>query len=172
MDDIRPATSAEVDQLIEAEQHPAAREHLRERWAQQLRGEALFLLARRDGAVVGHTMLLRESKYPMVQAKYEPAEINALHAYVQGQGIGTAIVAAAEGIAAEWGRAYVGLAVGLDNPGARRLYERLGYEQWTNGQVLDEWTEKDADGNIIRSHRDLCEYLLKPLTSNSISGQG
>lgn len=169
MDDIRPATSADVDRLIGAEAHPAAREHLRERWRQQLRGEALFLLARRDGVVVGHTMLLRESKYPTVQKAYQPAEINALHAYVQGQGIGTAIVAAAEGIAAEWGRAYIGMAVGLDNPAARRLYQRLGYEQWTGGRVLDEWTENDADGNIVHTHRDPCDYLLKPLASNGIS---
>ena len=94
-----------------------------------------------------------------------------MHAYVQGQGIGTAIVARPRRSPRSWARAYVGLAVGLDNPGARRLYERLGYEQWTNGQVLDEWTEKDADGNIVRSHRDPCDYLLKPLTSISISGQ-
>jgi GNAT superfamily N-acetyltransferase len=166
MDDIGPATREDVDQLMAAENHPAAREHLRARWELHSRGEALFLLARRDGAIVGHTMLLRQSKYPAVQTAYNPAEINALHAYTQGQGIGTAIVAAAEEIARRWGRKHIGLAVGLDNPNARRLYERLGYRQWVAGQVLDEWTEKDADSNVIVTHRDPCDYLLKPLPNH------
>jgi hypothetical protein len=29
--------------------------------------------------------------------------------------------------------------------------------------VIDEWTEKDADGNVAKVHRDPCDYLLKPL---------
>lgn len=167
MDDIRPAVRADVDQLIAAETYPAAREHLRERWELQSRGEALFLLSRRGDHVVGHAMLLRRSKYPAVEAAFRPAEINALHAYVQGQGIGTALIAAAEAIAQDWGREYVGLGVGLDNPAARRLYERLGYVEWTGGQLLDEWTEKDANGKIVRTHHDPCTYLLKPLTDGS-----
>lgn len=161
---IAPATQDDVDRLIASEPYPAAREHLRERWRLYSRGEALFLLARRDGEVVGQTMLLRRSKYPIVETAHNPAEINALHAYVRGQGIGTALIAAAEEYAREWQRTHIGLAVGLDNPGAQRLYERLGYHRWNQGQVIDEWTEKDADGNVTTFHRDPCDYLLKPLT--------
>ncbi|HEU4949003.1 MAG TPA: hypothetical protein VFT31_17780 [Kribbella sp.] len=51
----------------------------------------------------------------------------------------------------------------MDNPRARRLYERLGYVRWTGGQVLDEWTEQNEDGSIIRTHRDSCDYFLKPM---------
>ncbi|MGW1341551.1 N-acetyltransferase family protein [Kribbella sp. NPDC002412] len=161
--DIRPATQADVDGLI-APAEPAAQHHLRERWATQQRGDGLFLLAHRDGAVVGHTMLFRESKYDEVRAAHDVAEINALHAYVQGQGIGTAIIRAAEAIAAgEWSRPAIGLAVGAGNPGARRLYERLGYQLWKGDQVIDRWTEKDADGNVVHAHADPCDYLLKPL---------
>ena len=29
--------------------------------------------------------------------------------------------------------------------------------------MIDEWTEKDADGNVIEDHRDPCDYLLKSL---------
>src|SRR5215212_7513011 len=42
--EIRPAAAHDAEALIAAEQSAAAREHLRERWAKQCRGEALFLL--------------------------------------------------------------------------------------------------------------------------------
>ena len=45
----------------------------------------------------------------------------------QGRGIGTALVHAAEALAAERGYGAVELGVEDSNPGARRLYERLGY---------------------------------------------
>jgi hypothetical protein len=32
--------------------------------------------------------------------------------------------------------------------------------------VLDEWTEKDAAGQVIVAHRDLGVYLLKALTAS------
>lgn len=164
MMDIRPATRDAVDRLLVVDDHLGRRDQLLQRWELQDSGEDLFLLASRDGEFIGHTMLLRRSKYPAVQAAYAPAEINGLHAYVQGQGIGTAILSAAEEYAQHWGLEQIGLAVGPDNVGARRLYERLGYQEWTAGQVIDEWTEKDADGNVIEEHRDPCDYLLKPLT--------
>ena len=45
----------------------------------------------------------------------------------QGRGIGTALLGAAEGTARQLGHERIALGVGLDNPKARRLYERLGY---------------------------------------------
>ncbi|TCO23416.1 acetyltransferase (GNAT) family protein [Kribbella steppae] len=161
--DIRPATQAEVDQLI-APAEPASQHHLRERWETQQRGDGVFLLAHRDGEIVGHTMLLNQSKYAEVRAAHDPVEINALDAYVPGQGIGTAIIRASEAIAADWSRSAIGMAVGADNPRARKLYERLGYQLWDGPQVIDTWTEQDAEGNIVRSHADPCDYLLKKLT--------
>jgi ribosomal protein S18 acetylase RimI-like enzyme len=46
---------------------------------------------------------------------------------LQGQGIGTTLVHAAEALAAERGYRSVELGVEDSNPKARRLYERLGY---------------------------------------------
>jgi RimJ/RimL family protein N-acetyltransferase len=164
MDSIRPATRADVDRLISTVDGPAAQHHLRERWETQERGDGLFLLAHREGEVVGHTLLYKRSKYAEVRDAHDPAEINALHAYVRNQGIGTAIIRAAEAIVAEqWSRPVIGLAVGFGNHGARRLYERLGYRPWDGEPVIDRWTEQDADGNVVRSHADPCVYLLKQL---------
>src|SRR5213592_2402709 len=119
--EIRPAIRAEVDRLIAAVSgSPAAQHHLRARWETQERRDGLFLLAHRDSEVVGYTMLLRSSKYAEVRAAADPVEINALYASVKNQGIGTAIIRAAEAIAGDWARSSIGLAVGLDNPDARR----------------------------------------------------
>jgi len=161
--DIRPATQSDVDALIASfADAPAAQYHVRDRWVVQQRDEGVFLLAHRDGEIVGQTILLRRSKYGELRADADPAEINALQAYVRGQGIGTAIIRAAEAIAAEeWKRSAIGLAVELDNDRARKLYTRLGYEPWSGPQLLDHWTEQAADGTVVRTHSDPCEYLLK-----------
>ncbi|TCC29204.1 GNAT family N-acetyltransferase [Kribbella sindirgiensis] len=144
------------------EGEPWAQHHIRARWDIQQSDGGVYLLARRDGEIVGQTILLRQSKYDEVRADADPAEINALHAEVPGQGVGTAIIRAAEAIAAgEWNRPAIGLAVELDNDRARALYERLGYEPWAGPRVLDHWTEQAADGTVVRTHNDPCEYLLK-----------
>jgi GNAT superfamily N-acetyltransferase len=162
--DIRPATSADVEQLIAGvAEYPAAQHHLRARWDTQECGDGLFLLAHRDGEIVGQTMLLRQSKYAEVRADADPVEINALSAVVFNQGIGTAIIRAAEAIAVDWNRSAIGLAVGADNPKARRLYERLDYRPWSGPPVIDEWTEQAANGTVVRAHADECDYFLKSL---------
>jgi GNAT superfamily N-acetyltransferase len=160
--DIRPATRPDVDRLLDAGDSPARRAHLESRWAEQERGDATFLLAHGEGGIVGQTTELRSSKYAEVAAAHDPAEINGLHAFVQGAGVGSALIAAAEELARQWRRDSIGLAVGLDNSGATRLYGRLGYQP-ADLRVIDEWTELDADGTVLVAHRDPCDYLLKPL---------
>ncbi|WP_328998962.1 GNAT family N-acetyltransferase [Kribbella sp. NBC_00709] len=160
--EIRPATRSDVDELIESfAEAPAAQYHVRGRWDVQQRDDGLFLLARRDGDIVGQTMILRASKYDEVQAAADPAEINGLHAFVRGEGVGTALIRAAEAVAGDWGRPAIGLGVSPDNPAARRLYERLGYELWSGPRVIDRWTEQAADGTVVRTYADECDYLLK-----------
>jgi GNAT superfamily N-acetyltransferase len=162
--DIRPATSADVDRLIASlAEYPASQHHIRGRWDTQQSGEGVYLIAHSDGEILGQTMVLRESKYAEVRAAEAAAEINGLHAYVQKQGVGTALIRAAEAVATEWTRPAIGMGVGYDNPGARRLYERLGYHLWDGPPVTDSWTEQDADGTVVRTHNDPCDYLIKTL---------
>jgi ribosomal protein S18 acetylase RimI-like enzyme len=161
---IRPATPADVERLVgKFAANPVTQHHTPERWATQESGDGLFLLAHRAGQIVGHSMVLRQSKYAEVRADVDPVEINGLHAYAPNQGVGTALIAAAEAAAVEWGRPVIGLGVDLDNPGARRLYERLGYRMWAGPQVIDIWTEKAADGTVVRTHAEPCDYLVKTL---------
>jgi len=39
----------------------------------------------------------------------------------------------------------------------------LGYQPWSGEQVLEVRTEQDAGGNVVTSHQDRCDYLLKSL---------
>ncbi|MBB5834461.1 GNAT family N-acetyltransferase [Kribbella italica] len=160
--EIRPATRQDVERLLDVAASPARRAHLESRWVEQEQDDAVFLLAHDEGGIVGQTSLLRTSKYAEVAAAHDVAEINGLHAFVQGAGVGSALIAASEELARAWRRDAIGLGVGLENPGAARLYARLGYQP-TQFRVIDEWTEVDADGTVLVTHRDPCDYLLKPL---------
>lgn len=77
----------------------------------------------------------------------DAVEIN--HLYVQesarGRGIGTALIAEAERVIAAAGYSRVLVAVAEDNPRARALYERLGYEP-TDCVELTRYRYQDADG--------------------------
>jgi hypothetical protein len=66
----------------------------------------------------------------------------------QRRGIGTALVHACEAAARARGHDVLILGVGLDNPDAKRLYERLGYVDWRRGSIVTRWTEPDGRGGI------------------------
>ncbi|MEW1959862.1 GNAT family N-acetyltransferase [Kineococcus sp. NPDC059986] len=135
----------------------------RERFALQAAGRCAYLLAW-DGVLnVGRATLLVASKYAPVRERFPGyAEVNALAAFPQGRGTGTALLRRAEELAAARGHDGIGLAVDPDDPGPRRLYERLGYRGWGGGPVVDEWVELLQDGGS-RDHADPSEYLAKPL---------
>jgi hypothetical protein len=52
--------------------------------------------------------------------------------------------------------------VGLDNPNARRLYERLGYADWGHGTVAATWVERDHAGPPV-TVSEACDMLVKRL---------
>lgn len=67
----------------------------------------------------------------------------------QGMGIGSRLIETAEQMVAARGFSQVSLAVGVENPRARALYERLGF--YVIGQPYDdEWHYTDAQGRQCR----------------------
>ena len=66
----------------------------------------------------------------------------------QGLGVGSALIAALEDVAAERGHTRVQLSVEFDNPDADRLYRRLGYRP--HGTRMESWPVDGCDGNGLR----------------------
>jgi ribosomal protein S18 acetylase RimI-like enzyme len=68
----------------------------------------------------------------------------------QGRGLGTHMMARAEEDLYQRGFTWVALNVGRDNPGARRLYERLGYS--VVGPDPGRWSYIDNTGVLRHMH--------------------
>ena len=161
--EIGACTAADLDRLARTGAHnPRSLRRHEDRFAIQQRGGGWHLLAWNEGRVVGQVTLLNESKYRAVRAVLGSfPEMNGLEANPRGKGIGTRLVDAAERLADAQGATSVGLAVECANVAARNLYERLGYSDWGLGLVVDEWAERDEEGNVITLHQDQCIYLVK-----------
>jgi ribosomal protein S18 acetylase RimI-like enzyme len=161
---VRRVAGRDIERLSRQPMPAADRRHQEARWALQVRGEAAQLLAWQDQQVVGWVTLLVRSKYDEVRELLgDFPEMNALAARPPGRGIGTALIRSAEDAARESGAGLIGLAVGEDNEGAVRLYDRLGYTDWGHGPVVDRWTEYDDAGHVVQQHASPCAYLVKPL---------
>lgn len=123
-------------------------------WQESMRtGRSTLLVALRDDAPVGVAQLVHR----------EPPEICnvGVPEKQRGQGIGTALMREAERQAQPAGRLQLG--VGVDNPRARRLYERLGY-RLLGEQVTTTYEYVDA-GGVRRSATETDEIMEKDLTT-------
>jgi ribosomal protein S18 acetylase RimI-like enzyme len=79
---------------------------------------------------------------------------------LQGLGLATMLIAAAEQRVRARGLAFAALGVEDDNPRARRLYERLGYQP--SGRRPASWQEQDDDG-VLRLYETTLTMLRKRL---------
>ncbi|MFX0538961.1 GNAT family N-acetyltransferase [Ornithinimicrobium sp. Y1847] len=117
--------------------------------ARQESGDTTYLIAWAgdeplgSGTVVWTGPLHEETRtaYPDV-IELAHLQVRAEH---QGRGIGTALVHAAEGLVAARGHDRVGMGVGVDNPRAGQLYERLGYRR-TGHLTTTTYRYLDEDG--------------------------
>ncbi len=113
--------------------HTTQREIIRSTFEAQKRGDAAMLLAISGGFPVGQAWLDFTrgggSKRPLLWAirVFPP---------LQGSGLGRALMRRAEALAQSRGAGEIELGVEWDNEGARRFYERLGYEP--SGKCVEE----------------------------------
>ena len=121
LDDARPRDAAD---LLSLEQAIFPGDRLTDRSFRRFirSGGASLRVVRADGEVAGYALVLFRSN-ALVARLYSLA-VGKDH---QGQGIGSALIEDAERIARERGAARLRLEVREDNPGARRLYESLGF---------------------------------------------
>ena len=101
------------------------------------RDDSIYLIAWDDSTPVGQAHVAwseTELGVPELQDFFVPTAL-------RGRGIGTALAEAAEELIRAQGHKSASLSVSVGNPGARRLYERLGY-------ALAERTPKRVTGTI------------------------
>lgn len=164
--DIRPLVQSEIpilDAHLDVERLAGRHD---ERLAQQLDGRLTYLIAWMDGIPIGHTMVRWTGTTDAFVAERISGCAHVEDLFVmpehRSQGIGTRILEHGEGLAAERSFTRIGLAVGIDNPRARALYERLGYVDTGFGVFEIGGTYHNARGEE-REWREVCEYLAKGL---------
>jgi GNAT superfamily N-acetyltransferase len=145
--EIRPGSAADLATLVEV---LGERHFFTGRLARQRDGGGVLLVAWLDGRPIGNVFLdCGPASEPEVR-RHLPGVPVLDHLEVpgpfRGRGIGTALIRAAEDHARQLGHGRIALGVGLDNPQARRLYQRLGYGDWGHGTVVGTWVEYPDDG--------------------------
>lgn len=160
---VRTATTPELERL-EAGWPTAGQVHA-SHLRQQESGRASYLVAWDGGMPLGSALVQwsgpvgdqARSRYP------DAAEINHLQVRetARGQGVGTAIIEAAEALCRERGLTQVAVGVATDNDGAGRLYQRLGYRRTGVVDVSEyDWTD---DTGRVHHEVEHDELLVKDL---------
>ncbi|PQV64548.1 Ribosomal protein S18 acetylase RimI [Abditibacterium utsteinense] len=128
-------------------------------WQSHQSGESTLLVADLGGFPIGQIVVLWRGKpshphFPDLQSLR-------VHPAFRGLGVGSRLIEAAEKLCAERDYSKVGLSVGLDNPRARQLYEKLGYQ---SQEIIydEEWSYLDQNGREIHVVERVLD-LAKPL---------
>ena len=140
---VRRAEEKDIDGLAAALWPDASRAQVAQRWQDHRDGYREMLVAELDGRVVGTVSTSghrhqRPGSLRLLALNVSPA--------FRGRGVGTALVRAVEEEEARRrGLAHVNLEVAVENAGAIRLYERLGYQR-QGKPIVDRWTRLADDG--------------------------
>jgi GNAT superfamily N-acetyltransferase len=162
--EIRPASAGDLEPLGAV--FASERGFFADCLVRQEAGGGRLLVAWLDGWPVGDVFLnLGPADEPEVR-RHLAGVPTLVHLEVVGRlqrrGIGTALVRAGEDAARRLGHGRIALGVGLDNPGARRLYERLGYIGWGHGHTVTSWREQ-RPGSAPVTVTETIDMLVKRL---------
>jgi ribosomal protein S18 acetylase RimI-like enzyme len=148
--EVRALAASEVGRLERDE--PPGRGFARAMWEAQEAGGSVLLVAWDGDRHLGAGQLDLRGEVP---------ELRNLHVdgAARGQGVGTALIRAAERLVGVGGRLRVG--VGLDNPRARALYERLGYRG--TGEITTTSYSYVDDEGAARKATETDETLARDL---------
>ncbi|MFD5327284.1 GNAT family N-acetyltransferase [Streptomyces sp. NPDC127092] len=162
--EITPCRAGDLALLDRHLPTPGAPTRHADRFARQEAGLGTYLVAWRDGLPAGNGQVRWDGcAAPEVRAAAgDCPEFNGLDVRedLRGQGIGTALIRAAEELARERGGTHLGLGVGHDNPRAAALYARLGYAPVT--AYTDRYAYTDEDG-VRHECAEACTFLVRRL---------
>ena len=160
---VAPAEPDHLDDLVAL---LGQRPFFAEKLAAQSRSRGVLLVGRLDGQPVGDVWV---SFTPAPEAevnRHLPGVPMLVHLEVlsvlRDRGYGTSLIRAAESLVLARGHARITLGVGVTNPDARRLYERLGYVPWAHGEISTGYYAVDNDG-VRRWHPETITMLVKSL---------
>ena len=141
--------------------------HHNGRLSLEAEGKGCYLFALLENNVVGFLFIQWQgfpckeaaAKYPKIpyigNGHVDPA--------FQSQGIGTKLFREAEELAKQRGHKSVCLGVGVENPRAMSLYERLGYIAYREDMYSDVWVKRNPDGTETPMV-DTCIPMTKKLS--------
>jgi GNAT superfamily N-acetyltransferase len=137
------------------------------RHAVQQSGKGLYLIAWQDSKPVGHFLLRWDGPETDTSGMYPyPTpylEAGGTKKAYRRKGVATKLIKRAEEIIKEKNYNTIGLAVGtIDNPDAKRLYEKLGFMDWNKGVFEVSWEFKSSDGKT-GTESETCIYMFKNL---------
>lgn len=126
---IRAAVESDLEALEWGGAYVHYRRVFRQTFDGAQRGQRLMLVAVSGEAMVGQVFVQWSSTERHFADGVERAYLYALRVRPewQGRGVGSRLLAAAEGELIARGFTIAVIAAGMHNPGARRLYERQGY---------------------------------------------
>jgi ribosomal protein S18 acetylase RimI-like enzyme len=131
-------------------------------WQAHQQGESTLLVADLNGFPIGQVVIVWSGKAS--HPHFPDLQSLRVHSAFRGMGVGSKLLHAAEQLVAARGFAQAGLSVGLDNPHAQRLYQRLGYHP-TGAVYDDEWSYIDASGRFCPQVERVMD-LVKPLAKD------
>jgi ribosomal protein S18 acetylase RimI-like enzyme len=115
-------------------------------WQAHQSGDSTLLVADLNGFPIGQVVIIWAGKAS--HPHFPDLQSLRVHSAFRGMGVGSKLLHAAEVQVASRGFSQAGLSVGLDNPHAQRLYQRLGYHP-TGAVYDDHWSYVDASGREI-----------------------
>jgi GNAT superfamily N-acetyltransferase len=147
------------------------REYFADRWARHEQDRGVLLVACDSRGPLGVVYLWLEPAEESVISRHLPNVPLLTHLEVlaeeRGRGIGTLLIEEAAQCAQKRGYASIALAVRTDNTRAARLYRRLDYHQWGNGEVeclTEEW--RPGIGRV--RHSEECHILVRALAAKAV----
>jgi len=140
----------------------------RERFARQQEGKVVYLLAWHGNLPVGHVLVQWQGTTddPILSQLVDCPNLEDLFVApdYRSRGVGSQLLEASEALAKRKWYSRIGLGVAIDNPRARSLYQRQGYndagfrEYTTGGHYVD------RDGQD-KTWEEVCKYLIKQLVT-------
>jgi ribosomal protein S18 acetylase RimI-like enzyme len=126
------------------------------RWQETVAGFREMFVADREGTPVGSVSINEKADYPALLHLFA---LDVAPAY-QRRGIGSRLIAAVESEGRARDKTGVFLEVSVENTGAIRLYERLGYGV-EGSPFLNSWNQYDAEGNVAEEVVETVQRMFK-----------